>query len=244
MNWKKLRRWMPALILCLLSLISCKMHVGSLAYRAIHCMSKPLTSEPLDYLPFPDLKQWAALPGPMLEVQGGKAIPRTLFIRDDELAKGSSKARRPSSGLTGRAGDLMGMVTSLLAIAAGSTTDDKLGSIDDTRRQLAVNEFPFVLLQGEKLVYVKQDKQTWPRLARADKRGKVTVITKDGTFFGIAQHIHFRSSSSEIVLEGDPTVQSGQQHIKGAKPDAIMVLDFAKRRVLVNGPVVEKKLFR
>ena len=244
MNWKKLRRWMPALILCLLSLSSCKMHVGSLAYRAMHSMSKPLTSEPLDYLPFPDLKQWAALPGPMLEVQGGKAIPRTLFIRDDLLAKGSSKARRPSSGLTGRAGDLMGMVTSLLAIAAGSTTDDKLGSIDDTRRQLAVNEFPFVLLQGEKLVYVKQDKQTWPRLARADKRGKVTVITKDGTFFGIAQHIHFRSSSSEIVLEGDPTVQSGQQHIKGAKPDAIMVLDFAKRRVLVNGPVVEKKLFR
>jgi hypothetical protein len=46
------------------------------------------------------------------------------------------------------------------------------------------------------------------------------------------------------VLEGDPTVQSGQQHIKGAKPDAIMVLDFAKRRVQVNGPVVEKKLFR
>ncbi|OYW74032.1 MAG: hypothetical protein B7Z37_19395 [Verrucomicrobia bacterium 12-59-8] len=241
---KNLRRWLPALSICLVSLTSCKLHVGSLAYNAIHSVSKPLTSEPLDYLPFPDLKQWAARPGPMLEVLGGKAIPRSLFIRDDELPKGSSKAKRPSSGLRGRAGDLMGMVTSLLAIAAGSTSDDKLGSIDDTRRQLALNEFPFVLLQGDVLVYVKQEKQTWPRLARATNSSKVTVITKDGTFFGIAQRIHFRSSSSEIILEGDPTVQSGQQHIKGAKPDAIMLLDFAKRRVVVNGPVVEKKLFR
>ena len=244
MNWKKLRRWVPALSIGLVSLSSCKMHVGSFAYRAMHSVSNPLTSEPLDYLPFPDLKQWAARPGPMLEVQSGKTISQSLFIRDDELPKGSPKAKRPSSGLTGRAGDLMGMVTSLLAIAAGSTSDAKLGSIDDTRRQLAVNEFPFVLLQGEELFYVKQDKQTWPRHARADKRSKITVITKDGTFFGIAQNIHFRSSSSEVVLEGDPTVQSGQQHIKGAKPDAIMVLDFAKRHVLVNGPVVEKKLFR
>lgn len=241
---KNFRRMVPMLIFGVLPLASCKMHVGSIASRALHTVSKPLTSEPLDYLPFPDLKQWAARPGPMLEVQGGKAIPRSLFISESELPKGSPKAKRPSSGLRGRAGDLMGMVTSLLAIAAGSHSDDKLGSIDDTRRQLAVNEFPFVLLQGEELIYVKQDKQTWPRLARADKRSKVTVITKDGTFFGIAQHIHFRSSSSEVVLEGDPTVQSGQQHIKGAKPDAIMVLDFAKRRVLVNGPVVEKKLFR
>ena len=244
MIWNLLRWQTPVLCLGLLALSSCKMHVGSLVYKAMHRVSSPLTSEPLDYLPFPDLKQWAARPGPMLEVQGGKAIPRSLFIRDEELPKGSPKAKRPSSGLTGRAGDLMGMVTSLLAIAAGSTSDDKLGSIDDTRRQLAVNEFPFVLLQGADLVYVKAEKQMWPRLARADKWSKITVITKDGTFFGIAQRIHFRSSSSEVVLEGDPTVQSGQQHIKGAKSDAIMILDFAKRRVLVNGPVVEKKLFR
>lgn len=244
MIWKRFRRVVPALSICLFSLTSCKMHVGSFAYNVVHSVSNPLTSEPLDYLPFPDLKQWAARPGPMLEVQGGKAILRSLFIRDEELPKGSPKAKRPSSGLTGRAGDLMGMVTSLLAIAAGTTSDDKLGSIDDTRRQLAVNEFPFVLLQGDDLVYVKQDKQTWPRLARASNRCKVTVITKDGTFFGIAQRIYFRSSSSEVVLEGDPTVQSGQQHIKGAKADAVMLLDFAKRRVVVNGPVVEKKLFR
>lgn len=244
MIWKNLRRVVPVLVISLSSLTSCKMHVGSLAYNALHRVSKPLTSEPLDYLPFPDLKQWAALPGPMLEVQGGKAIPRSLIIRDDEIPKGSPKGKRPSSGLSGRAGDLMGMVTSLLAIAAGSTPDDKLGSIDDKRRQLALNEFPFVLLQGEDLVYVKQDKQPWPTLARASNRSKITVITKDGTFFGIAQHIYFRSSTSEVILIGDPTVQSGQQHIKGAKADAVMILDFAKRRALVNGPVVEKKLFR
>ena len=244
MIWNKLRRWWPALSIGLVSLTSCKMHEGSFAYNAVHRVSNPLASGPLDYLPFPDLKQWAGRPGPMLEVRGGRLVSRSLFITDAELPKGSPKAKRASSGLRGRAGDLMGMVTSLLAIAAGSSASSKMGSIDDTRRQLAVNEFPFVLLQGDDLVYVKQDKQTWPRLARASNHSKITVITKDGTFFGIAQHIHFRSPSSEVVLEGDPTVQSGQQHIKGAKPDALMILDFAKRRVLVNGPVVEKKLFR
>lgn len=239
-----LRCLVPAIILCLLSLTSCKMHVGSLAYKAVHSVTQPLTSEPLDYLPFPDLKQWAARPGPMLEVKSGRLVSRSMFIRDDELPKGSTKAKRPSSGLRGRAGDLMGMVTSLLAIAAGSHADDKLGSIDDTRRQLAINEFPFVLLQGEELLYAKQENQAWPKLARAYGHSKVTVITPDGTFFGIAQRIHFRSASSELILEGDPTVQSGQQHIKGTKPDSLILLDFAKRRALVNGPVVVKKLFR
>ncbi len=244
MIWNSPRCLLPVLCLALPVLSSCKMHEGSLAYRAVRSVSDPLTSGPLDHLPFPDLKQWAALPGPMLEVQANRLVSRSLFITDAELPKGSPKARRAGSGITGRAGDLMGMVTYLLAIAAGSSTDGTLGSIDDTRRQLALNEFPFVLLQGEDLVYVKQEKQEWPLLARASNRSKVTVITKDGTFFGIAQRIHFRRNSSEIVLEGDPTVQSGEQHIKGAKPDALMILDFAKRRVLVNGPVVEKKLFR
>lgn len=244
MIWKNLRRALPVLTFSLVLLTSCKMHVGSIASNAMHRLSKPLTSEPLDYLPFPDLKQWAALPGPMLEVQGNKHVSRGLFIRDEELPKGSPKAKRPSSGITGRAGDIMGMVTSLLAIAAGSHSDDKLGSIDDTRRQLALNEFPFVLLQGEDLVYLKEKNQAWPRLARASGRSKITVITKDGTFFGIAERIHFRSTTSEVVLEGDPTVQSGQQHIKSTRAGAVMVLDFAKRRVLVNGPVEEKKLFR
>jgi len=244
MIWNPLRWLLPVFTLCLFTLTSCQMHMGSLAHRAFSGMTEPLTSEPLDYLPFPDLKQWAALPGPMLEVQENKLVSRSLFIRDEELPKGSPKARRASSGITGRAGDVMGMFTSLLAIAAGTHTEGNLGSIDDTRRQLAVNEFPFVLLQGEKLVYVKKDKQPWPVMARASERSKVTVITKDGTFFGIAQHIHFRSNSSEVVLEGDPTVQSGQQHIKGVRPDALMILDFSMRRVLVNGPAKVKKLFR
>jgi hypothetical protein len=243
MIWKNLRRVVPVLSLSFVALTSCQMHVGSVAYNAMHRVGNPLTSDQLDYLPFPDLKQWASRPGPMLEVQGGRLIPRSLFIREDELPKGSQKAKRPSSGLTGKAGDIMGKITSLLAIAAGSHSDDKLGSIDDTRRQLALNEFPFVLLQGEDLVYAKQGKQAWPRLARATNRCKVTIITPDGTYFGIAQHIYFRSSSSEVILEGDPTVQSGAQHIKGSRADTVMLVNFAKRRVLVNGPVVEKKLF-
>ncbi|MFN0079690.1 MAG: hypothetical protein ACKVY0_24770 [Prosthecobacter sp.] len=240
---ENLRRLLPVLLTSILPLASCKLHVGSLASNALHRVVSPLSSDPLDHLLDPSFKQWAARPGPLLEVQASKSIASSLFIRDDELAK-ARKAPRPSSGIRGRAGDLVGFVTTLLAIASGSTKEDKLGSIDDKRRQLAINEFPFVLLQGEELLYLKQDDQPWPQIARAANRSKVTVITPDGTFFGIAQRIHFRSGSSEVILEGDPTVQSGQQHIKGTKTDTIMKLDFAKRRVTVNGPVIEKKLFR
>lgn len=244
MNQENLRRLLPVLLTSLLTLTSCKLHVVTLASKAIHRMTQPLASDPLDHLLDPSFKQWAARPGPMLEVQAGKPVSSSLFIRDDELSKAARKAPRPSSGIRGKAGDLMGFVTTLLAIASASEREDKLGSIDDKRRQLAINEFPFVMLQGEELRYLKQEEQPWPRIARASSRSKVTVITPDGTFFGIAQHIHFRSGSSEVILEGDPTVQSGQQHIKGAKPGTIMKLDFVKRRVTVSGPVIEKKLFR
>jgi hypothetical protein len=241
---ENVRRVLPVLLTALFSLTSCKLHEGSLAWNAIHRVTRPLRADPLDYLPHPDLKQWAARPGPRLEVQAGKSIPGSLLIRDDELGAKARKAGRPSSGLSGRAGDLMGFVTTLLAIASGSESKSNLGSIDDTRRQLALNEFPFVMLQGEELLYLGQDQKMWPKLARAGKHSKVTIITKDGTFFGIARRIHFRSGLNEVILEGDPTVQSGEQHIKGSKPDAIMRLDFKNRRVIVNGPFVEKKLFR
>ena len=259
MKRKKFPRLLFVSLACLLSLpwlMPCTFGIGTMASSAINLAARPLATDPLDYLPHPDLKQWAARPGPLLEVQAEKTIPRTLFIRDDELTKNASKAPRPSLSMRGKAGNIVGFVSKLLAITDATSRvmleqgndaqimDDIPGSTEDQRRQLAINEFPFVLLQGEDLVYLKQDQQPWPRIARASTRSKVTVITPDGTFFGIAQRIHFRAGSSEVILEGDPTVQSGQQHIKGTKPDSIMKLDFAKRRVTVNGPVIEKKLFR
>jgi hypothetical protein len=237
-------------------LTPCTFGLGTIASATVNMAARPLAAQPLDYLPHPDLKQWAARPGPMLEVLSGKVIPRSLLIREEELARGSHKAPRPGSNMRNRAGNFVALISTLLAISdaasrgmleeAGSDThllDDMPGSVEDQRRQLALCEFPFVLLQGAELNYLPQDKQPWPRIALASNRSKVTVITPDGTFIGIAQRIHFRSNSSEVILEGDPTVQSGQQHIKGARPDAIMKLEFAKRRVTVNGPVIEKKLF-
>ena len=246
MTWENLRRGWLALITCLVSLAaltSCKLGLGKLAASAMHRMVQPFSSDALDYLPNPDLKQWAVRRGPMLEVQTGKAISRSRFIRDDELSQAARNAPRASSGIRGKAGDLVGFVSALLALASASERNDELGSIDDNRRQLAINEFPFVMLQGEELRYLKPDQQPWPTIARAANHSKVTIITPDGTFFGIAQHIHFRSSSSEVVLEGDPTVQSGHQHIKGTQPDTIMTLDFVQRRVIVTGPVVQQELW-
>lgn len=159
MNREQCQRRLFVSAACLFSLpwlTPCTFGIGTVASSAINRAALPLAAGPLDYLPYPDLKQWAARPGPWLEVQTGKSIALTQFIHDDELPKNAA----------------------------------------------------------------------------------------DGTFFGIAQRIHFRSGTTEVILEGDVTVQSGEQHIKGMKPDAIMRLDFKNRRVIVNGPVVEKKLFR
>lgn len=246
------------LITALWCLTSCTLGLGTIASGLINYASRPLVGQPLDYLPHPDLQQWAARPGPMLEVRTVKSIPSSLFIRDDELPeKSAHKAPRPGVGIRGKAGQFVGRLSMLLAATDSATRDlllanvhddeilDKVpGEYDDKRRQLALSEFPFVLLQGENLLYLSKINEPWPEIARADKHGKVTIITKDGTFFGIARRIHFRSSSSEVILEGDPTVQSGQQHIKGVRPDTIMRLDFAKRIVTVDGTVVVKKLFR
>jgi len=247
-----------ACVLALPWLAPCTFGLGTMASGLVNKVSRPLVAEPLDYLPHPDLKQWAARPGPMLEVRTVGAMPASLFIRDDELPGDKTKiASRPGTDMRGRAGSFVGMISTLLAITDASTRgfledgdgdmgilDDMPGRAEDDRRQLALSEFPFVLLQGEELRYLDDGEEHWPKLARADKRSKVTVITKDGTFIGIARRIHFRSSSTEVILEGDPTVQSGQQHLKGARTDAVMRLDFKKRLVTVNGPVVEKKLFR
>lgn len=234
---------LPVLLVSILLLTACQIQLGPMIRSAADRVARPLSSGPLDHLPYPDLKQWAARPGPRLEVMAVRSIPATLLIDDGELGKAADQAGRPKSGIGGRAGDFMRFVTSLLAIAAGSASENDLGSLDDSRRQLALNEFPFVLLQGEELLYIGHEDELWPELARADKHSKVTIITPDGTFFGIARRIHYRKGSSEIVLEGDPTVQSGEQHIKGVKPDTVMRLDFKKRRVTASGPVVEKKVF-
>lgn len=243
--------------LSLLVLNSCTLGLGTIASGVINYASRPLAGHTLDYLPHPDLKQWAARPGPRLEVKIVKPVPAKPFVRDDELpAKTAKKGPRPGGAMTSRAGRLIGQISKLLAASDAVTRDfwfsnsedDKIldevpGEFDDKRRQLALSEFPFVLLQGEELLYIGNDEELWPVLARADKQSKITVITPDGTFFGIARRIHFRKESSEVVLEGDPTVQSGEQHIKGANPDTLMRLDFKARRVTANGPVVEKKVF-
>ena len=262
MRQQKLQYALFILTVCALSLpwlTPCTFGLGTMASGLVNKVSRPLVSQPLDYLPHPDLKQWAARPGPMLEVQSVRGMPASLFIRDDDLPeKQTRNAPRPGTDLRGTAGSFVGTISTLLAITDASTRsllegdgdgdtgilDDMPGRAEDNRRQLVLSEFPFVLLQGEELRYVADGKDPWPKLARADTQAKVTVITKDGTFIGLARRIHFRSSSTEVILEGDPTVQSGQQHLKGARTDAVMRLDFKKRRVTVNGAVVEKKLFR
>jgi|GEM_PF-1140057 len=239
-------------------LSSCTLGLGTVASGLMNYVSRPLVGQPLDYLPHPDLQQWAARPGPLLEVRMGTPISASLRVTDAELSAASARrAPRPGAGWRGRAGTLVGQISTLLAATDTATRDlflsnsKEIGILDevpgeyaDKRRQLALNEFPFVLLQGERLDYVRASSGPWPEMALAETHGKVTVITKNGTFFGIAQRISFRRGKGVVLLEGDPTVQSGQQHIKGVKPGTLMLLDYTKGVVMVTGQAEVNKLFR
>ncbi len=261
MKRENLRHFLFVGIACILSLpwfAPCTFGLGTIASSAINQAAGSRNASPLDHLPDPRLKQWAAKPGPWLEVITKKSIPHTLLITDAALTPDhpqALKAPRPGSRGKGAANDIIAFISTLAAISdavtygfLSSSSDfqpsEPPNAIEDQRRQLVLCESPFVLLQGAEVVFMRQARGKWPALALATRQNKVTMITPDGTFFALANRIHFRASSPEVILEGNPTVQSGQQHIKSAKPDTIMRLDFAKRRVTVNGPVMEKKLFR
>lgn len=239
-------------------LTSCTLGLGTVASGLMNYVSRPLVGQPLDYLPHPDLQQWAARPGPLLEVRMSQRISPNLRVTDAALSAAEAhRAPRPGSGLRGRAGALVGQISTLLAATDTATRDLLLsnskestildevpGEYADKRRQLALNEFPFVLLQGERLDYVSAKSGPWPEMALAETHSKVTIITKNGTFFGIAQRISFHRGTGMVLLEGDPTVQSGQQHIKGTKPGTLMLLDYTKGVVMVSGQAEVNKLFR
>lgn len=208
-------------------------------------------------LPNDQLKEWARKPGPQLRVVSHTSLfSKQLLVSDAELsaATGGAQASRPKAGLGFRFGQAVSSLTTMplnlyypmikgLAGSDRELVEPMKPKQDNARRQLVVCENPFVLLQGEDLVFFKSGNPESIAMARASTGAKVTVITPDGTFFGIARRIHFRRGQQEILLEGDPTVVSGHQYIKGGKPDAMMSLDFKERVVIVSGQAAVKKLF-
>lgn len=241
MKSKKIRTilfFVGSVLLALPWLTPCTMGVGTTASGVVGRLSLS-SDDPLGYLPDDHLKKLAAKPGPHLTTAMRNDAEQ--MISDRELASaGARNARRMS--VTGAMDRFAGGLAQVLA-ASDLMTAEVLGhqSADDShdrRRQFVLCESPYVVLTAKEIQFVPADVAGGlPKLVRASGGARVMVVTSEGSFFGLASQIHFRGPSPAVVLVGDPTVQSGEQFIKGRDPGTTFRLDYARRSVTSTGPL-------
>ncbi len=229
-------------------LTPCTLGVGTGAAVLVDKMSGRLTSNSAyAHLPNKDLRDWAARPGPPLKVYEHVVMGQEVLVTDDEL-KGALIAPKPTTRLRSAAQTAANGLSGLLAAADFSMLfmlsgeDYSILPEDrqrDDRRQLVLCERPFILLQGLDLVYRADGNPKHVVVARASKCARITVITPEGSYFALANRIHYDHTRSEILLEGQPSLHSGNQWTKSAHLNGWMKLNVGHKSVAINGSAAE-----
>ncbi|WP_395718220.1 hypothetical protein [Prosthecobacter sp.] len=245
---------LAASLLVLPWLTPCTLGVGTVGAALVSGVSRKVEGddEVRHRLRDPQLKAWAAKPGPQIKILDQARITRGMIIQDSELAtngkilqvtskdgvvqKGSTSAMNSLATLLA----LSDLTTQFMASSSNGTPLSPWPSKNKKRREIVLSRSPYVLLQASVIAYAgKESHQS--QLMRATGGARLTVITPEGTFFALASRIHLRGEGTELLLEGNPTVQSGQQHIKAEKPEALMKLNFATRTVTIEGKARETR---
>lgn len=247
MKRESLRRAAFVSLSCLLCLPWLTPCVGIWSSAGVNAAHDSITKrdEPLNRLPDPRLKEWAAKPAPGLKVFENRTVSPALLISDAELSfkNGGRNAPRPGTLVGKGASALVDGVAHTLNWVDPFTlvTGNSIG-LEPTkpRRRLILCESPFVMLEGEHLRQVRDRKTGEIRLAKADN-ARLTIITSEGSSTARAQHIHYRGPGSEVVLEGGVRVLSGRQNLAPVKPDALMKLNFVERRVTCGSAVKDNQ---
>lgn len=235
-------------------LTPCTLGVGTVGSALVSNTSRRIQGDDsvLRGLRDPQLRAWAAKPGPALTIIQHAVIPHAALITEEELAAGGEIFHGSPPDNLARTGatSTLDSVASLLALSdvtfqmvAGSPNELPAmpwPTKHSNRQRIVLCQSPYVLLQAKEIVYAKNGAQP-PHLVRASGGARVTIITPEGTYFALATRIHFRGSSIELLLEGNPTVQSGSQHIKGARNDALMKLNFHTQTVSLIGQADETR---
>lgn len=226
-------------------LTPCTLGVGTGAAALVDKMSDGLSSNnAYAHLPNKDLREWAVRPGPSFKVYEHVAMGQEALVTDDELkgaliaprpARLGNAARTAANGLSG----LLAVTDLMTAAMAQDFTGLPSASRGEDRCQLVLCEKPFILLQGLDLVYRADGNPKQVVVARASKCARITVITPDGSFFALANRIHYDHTRSEILLEGQPSLHSGDQWIKSAHLHGWMKLDVSHKSVALNGAAAE-----
>jgi hypothetical protein len=246
MKQEKLRRLLFVSAVCVLSCPWLTPCVGIWASAAVNGAHDSITKrdEPLNRLPDPRLKEWAAKPGPKLAVFEHQTISKSLLVTDEEVssAHGGRNAPRPGTLVGKGASALVDGVSQTLNWVDPFTfaTGNSLG-VEPTKpkRRLILCESPFVMLEGEDVRFTREGKNGHVRLAKASN-ARVTVITPAGSHSASAGHIHYRGASQQVVLEHSYGVHNGPQFFRPAQPESLMTLNFVKHRVSCSGAVTDE----
>ncbi|GEM_PF-1259607 len=246
MKQENLRRGLFVTATCLLSFPWLTPCVGIWSAAAVNGTHDSITrrDEPLNRLPDPRLKTWAAKPGPKLTVISHQPISPLTLIMDAEVsaANGGRNASRPGT-LVGKGASALvdGVTYALVWVDPFTWVSQNSMGMEPTqpKRRLILCESPFVMLEGNDIRYTRTGKAGVVRLVLA-KNAKVTVITPDGSFSASAEHIHYRGPSQEVLLEKAHAIRSHQQYIRLAKDESLVKLNFVKRSISCTGELTQR----
>lgn len=247
MKRESLRRTAFVSLTCLLCLPWLTPCVGIWSSAGVNAAHDSITkrAEPLNRLPDPRLKEWAAKPGPRLKVVENRTISPDLLVSDAELSfkNGGRNAPRPGT-LVGKGASAVvdGVAHTLNWVDPFTLATGNSIGLEPTkpRRRLILCEAPFVMLEGEHLRHVRDPKTGEIRLAKAEN-AQLTIITPEGSSAARAQRIHYRGPGSAVVLEGGVRVRSGEQKLVPAKTDALMKLNFVECSVACSSAVKDDR---
>lgn len=257
MKRNHLRRMLFMSSACLLSLpwlTPCVL--GSLSAMAVRGTGRVLFGKPSSDLrvsdQVPQNNGIVAASEQALKVRENQTIPPSLLITAEELQKtGGLNASRSGLSFRERSAANFEAVARALEEADGTGSVRSGGTYAQTkefngvRHKLILRGEPFVLLEADELRHVRRGKEKYPTLALATTNtgmlANATIITSGGNYFATARRIHFRGSSPEIVLEGNPVLQFARRQVKPARPGSLMKFNFITHEVSVGGRAVESR---
>lgn len=235
-----------SVLLALPWLTPCTLGVGTAASHKIATLTGGADAS---HLPTRELREMAARPGPPLKVT---VQPFSwTAITDAELASAKTQRGAPLTASRLKEDIGQGLAVTLLAtdiMTAAILEDSPNKSIagkevlphqyTDRRNRLELHSAaPYVLLVAKEIAFERGAEKGTYRFVRAKGGARITVVSSQGSFFGLAHEIDYRGPGSEVVLLGDPTIQAGEQFIKGSAPDTAFRLDFARRSVTSSRPL-------
>ncbi len=199
----------------------------------------------------PTASQFASMqdkPGMPFVVRQNQTIPRSELISEAEWSQMASHKQQyvEDNGLdkTEQLARFLDRIDPGSHMHEYGTKPRQRDADPEPRKELVLCTGPLVLLQADSLRFVRPGKRKLPVMAEAQTKtmmANATISSPAGNIFVVAHRICFRASTSELILQGSPVVQSGRHEVKPARSGALMKVNFITRTVTVEGHALETR---